>query len=64
MIQLLQCLQRFLRNDCYYLEPSSELPEEAPVSTAYEAPEYDLEGKMRKDYCRCPDNMRSLTSCC
>eukprot|EP00913_Durusdinium_trenchii_P032162 g30116.t1 len=24
-------------NDCYYLEPSSELPEEAPVSTAYES---------------------------
>ena len=24
------------RHDCYYLEPSAELPEEAPVSAAYE----------------------------
>ena len=31
--------QEFLdpRHDCYYLEPSAELPEEAPVSAAYEA---------------------------
>ena len=25
------------RNDCYYLEPSAELPEEAPPSAGYEA---------------------------
>ena len=25
------------RNDCYYLEPSAELPEDAPPSAGYEA---------------------------